>query len=264
MFKIIRFFYTVWGVFWFWGIFLLLYPAFMVAMFSKRHRHWAQPLNRIWAIVVYFCVFLPVKREWRFKREKGKPYIYCPNHTSYLDIPLIGLAGKGYILFMGKESLSKIPFFGWMFKRIHIPVNRGSLRGRYKAYEKCKEVLDQNFSLLMFPEGTINEKPPRPMRFKEGAFRLAIEKQVPIVPVTIPYHWIVLHGTSSLLKWHRVKIIFHEPIETTGLTMNDVPKVMQQVYEVIDQEMQAHFPQLYASSGKPELAEKPAGGGETP
>jgi 1-acyl-sn-glycerol-3-phosphate acyltransferase len=76
-------------------------------------------------------------------------------------------------------------------------------------------------------------------RFKDGAFRLAIEKQVPIVPVTIPYNWIILPDDGKLLlHWHRNMVIFHDPIETSSLQMEDMEQLKKQVYEIIDSELQ--------------------------
>ncbi len=74
--------------------------------------------------------------------------------------------------------------------------------------------------------------------FKEGAFRLAIEKQVPIVPVSIPYNWIIMPDDGRLLlQRHENMVIFHDPIETTGLTTADIDTLSQQVFMVIDTEL---------------------------
>jgi len=115
------------------------------------------------------------------------------------------------------------------------------LKSKYNALGKCAEELDQGNNLVIFPEGGITSKnPPEMARFKDGAFRLAIEKQIPIVPVTIPYNWIILPDDGKLLLHrHKNMIIFHEPIETKGLTSEDLAQLKSRVYEVIDKELKA-------------------------
>jgi 1-acyl-sn-glycerol-3-phosphate acyltransferase len=127
-----------------------------------------------------------------------------------------------------------------MYRNIHITLDRENLKSRYSAMEKGGEELDKGQNLVIFPEGGIMSKhPPSMARFKDGAFRLAIEKQVPIVPVTIPYNWIILPDDGKLLlHWHRNMVIFHDPIETSSLQMEDMEQLKKQVYEIIDSELQ--------------------------
>lgn len=241
--KFLRIIYTIWGIFWFWAIFILLYPGFLLAIRIKRFKKYSCELNKIWAHVVYWACFMPVQVVWEFKPKKNQSYVYCPNHNSYLDIPLIAHSSPHFIAFMGKEELGKVPLFGYMFKNIHIPVNRKKLKSRYRAFEETKKRLAAGESVLLFPEGGINPNPPIPKKFKDGAFRVAIEEQKPIVPVTIPYHWIILHDTKNWMKWHRTKIIFHKPIETKKLTIEDLPTLREQVYQIIYKELKTYFPE---------------------
>ena len=77
--------------------------------------------------------------------------------------------------------------------------------------------------------------------FKDGAFRTAIEKQIPVVPVTIPFNWIILPDSKPLLLHRRLmKIVFHEPIETTGYTLNNVNELKDLVFNTILKELKAH------------------------
>ena len=74
-------------------------------------------------------------------------------------------------------------------------------------------------------------------KFKDGAFRIAIEKQIAIVPVTIPYNWIILPPDQFLLRWHPLRVIVHEPLDTKGLTMNDIDSLKQRLFTIIDEEL---------------------------
>jgi 1-acyl-sn-glycerol-3-phosphate acyltransferase len=68
-----------------------------------------------------------------------------------------------------------------------------------------------------------------------------VEKQIAIVPVTIPYNWIILPPDQFLLRWHRLKVVFHEPIDTKGKTLDDVEQLKEQLFAVIDGELKRHL-----------------------
>jgi 1-acyl-sn-glycerol-3-phosphate acyltransferase len=131
-----------------------------------------------------------------------------------------------------------------MYRHIHILVNRGSLRNRYETFQKCKKAIEKDKNLVIFPEGGIwTTDFPQLSPFKDGPFRIAIEAQVPIVPVTIPYNWKIMPLLDfKRLSWHRSHIIFHTPIETKGLTSADVDKLKAQTFVVIEAELKAYFP----------------------
>ena len=80
-------------------------------------------------------------------------------------------------------------------------------------------------------------QPPEMVRFKDGAFRLAIEKQIPVVPVTIPNNWIILPPDEFLVRLGKVKVIFHEPIETKGMTLADTDPLKHRVFNIIKDEL---------------------------
>jgi 1-acyl-sn-glycerol-3-phosphate acyltransferase len=99
--------------------------------------------------------------------------------------------------------------------------------------------IDEGKSLMIFPEGGIVTKhPPNMVKFKDGAFRVAIEKQIPVVPVTIPFNWIILPDHPELLLNRKLmKIVFHEPIDTTEYTMDRIEELKEKVFNVIHHEL---------------------------
>ena len=183
-----------------------------------------------------------MKQIYQTSLDTGSQYVFCANHTSFLDIPLIGLC-KNQFVFVGKGSLAKVPLFGYMFKKIHISVDRSSLKSRYKILQRAGEAIDQGLSLTMFPEGGTEKEPPKLEPFKDGAFRVAIDKQIPIVPVTIPYNWIILPKHRGLMVYRRTSIaIYHKPIVTEGLTLDDLGPLKEQVTEIIRSELLKYHP----------------------
>lgn len=234
---ILRRLYSIWGVFAFSLPFLLFLPFFH--LFAKK-QHWhiyASVLNRWWANIFWFLVLMPYRIEYKSKKTDKSPAVYCGNHTSFLDILTMGTIVKGDYLFIGKEELATIPLFGNMFKKLHITVNRNNKISAYRTLLKSKEAIDNHQSIVMFPEGgIIAENPPELAPFKEGAFRLAIEKQVPIIPVTIFYNWYVLPDDEKyLLSWHSGRAIVHEPIITLGMTNADIETLKERTYQIIRQ-----------------------------
>lgn len=185
---------------------------------------------------------MPTKVERRFKRDKNQAYIYCPNHASYLDIPSLAFALSGHYKFVGKASLAKVPLFGYMFKSLYIPVERESKVSKYKTIVQCSDAVDNHIGIALFPEGTIPKHDnPNLIPFKDGAFRVAIEKQVPIVPVTIPYNWKILPDNGKLIiHRHLMKVIIHEPIETKGMTLENVEELKNKTYQIIYDELKKH------------------------
>ncbi|GAA0188275.1 lysophospholipid acyltransferase family protein [Fulvivirga kasyanovii] len=239
--KIIRGFHATYAVIVFAITFIFFFPLLMIPVLLPRQFHLVGVFNRWWARVFLTFIFIPYENEYRTKLDKNKNYIFCPNHFSYLDIPAMGLNEINSI-FVGKSDMEKVPLFGYMYKKLHITVNRDSLKSRYGTFLRSCLAIDEGKNLMIFPEGGIlTTSPPEMTRFKDGAFRTAIEKQIAIIPVTIPYNWIILPDSSFLPRRHKMKIIYHEPIETQGLTLADMPALKQKTYEVINSELKKHL-----------------------
>jgi len=218
-------------------LFVIFFLFLLIPIISPKRHRLVGVFNRIWAKIYFALIFMPVKLEYRKPLDKKKVYIFCPNHFSYLDIPTMGL-NKFNAIFVGKSDLEKIPLFGFMYRKLHITVDRESLKSRYNTLVKTLKAIEDGKNLTIFPEGGIVSKhPPKMGRFKDGAFRAAIEKQIAIIPVTIPHNWIILPDSVWVPRIKQVKIIFHEPIETVGLTPADMPALKDKTRAVIEKEL---------------------------
>lgn len=235
--RLLRWIHTVYGLIVFGAVFLLLFPFLMIPVAFPRAFKLVGIINRWWAKLILIFSFLPFRIDVRGKLHKHRQYIFCPNHFSYLDIPTMGLNPIN-ALFVGKNDMEKIPLFGFMYRKLHITVNRSKLKSRFETMVKTMQALDEGKSLVIYPEGgIISTTPPEMATFKDGAFRAAIEKQIPIVPVTIPHNWIILPDGEFLVHWGVITVIFHEPIETTGLTLNDIGRIKELVRNTIASEL---------------------------
>jgi 1-acyl-sn-glycerol-3-phosphate acyltransferase len=154
----------------------------------------------------------------------------------------MGLVVTNYYAFIGKSSLQKIPLFGYMFRKLHIQVDRSSRLKSHQTYQLALKELRKGRSLVVFPEGGIYTKnPPEMTPFKDGPFRMAIERQVPLVPITFPYNWKVLPDDGSLLfSRHPVLAVVHPPISTTGLQLKDLEALKKETYQTIENELKRH------------------------
>lgn len=179
---------------------------------------------------------------YRYKLEKpivwDRPYIVCANHTSNLDISAVTGFMQGNFAFLGKVELVKNPILGIFFKTIDIPVDRESKMASFRAFKKADEYLAKGMSLVIFPEGKIgNEYPPILHEFKNGPFRLAIEHQIPIIPISIDKLWELMWDDGfkygSLPGCRTLHI--HAPIETSGMSVDDADLLKEQVFKAINQ-----------------------------
>ncbi len=223
------------------AIFISLFVIFLIPFLIIAHRNEWHPLalkiNHYWAILFFKCAFIPYQITYKAKPKKDQQYILCANHFSFFDIPAMGLMPVPF-KFYGKSSLSSIPVFGYMYRKIHIPVNRTSLKSIRYSFEKAKNALEHGYSLGIFPEGGIvSPNPPFMSPFKDGAFQLAVQKQLPILPVSfINNHKILPDDNRYLFCRSTCKIVIHEPIFPSGSTDDSVDLLKHNVYETIQNE----------------------------
>jgi 1-acyl-sn-glycerol-3-phosphate acyltransferase len=239
--KILRAVHTIYALFIFTVLFVLFFPLLLIPILFKKQFHLVGIINRWWARSLFILCGLPFRVSYRMKLDPKKQYIFCPNHFSYADIPTMGLNHLNTI-FVGKNDMENIPLFGFMYRQLHITVDRERLKSRYSTMLRTFDAINEGKSLVIFPEGGIvTEKDPVLHRFKDGAFRASIEKQIPIVPVTIPYNWIILPPNEFLLRWKPIHVIFHEPIDPRNYSLETIEQLKENVRNVIENELKSHL-----------------------
>jgi 1-acyl-sn-glycerol-3-phosphate acyltransferase len=217
--------------------FLSLFPLFYVYLFNEKWYPKAFKLKRLWARLTLRNVGVRYEIISECDLDCSQPYIFCPNHTSYLDIMMMYLAIPNYFHTIGKIELNRIPLFKSFYGKLNIPVDRKSLRNRHSAYQKAAKVIDKKISMIFFPEGTIPDHTPKLGRFKNGPFKLAIEKQVPVVPVTFINNWRILPSGRRRKRGGqpgKVMAFLHRPIVTKGLTLDQLEELKKKTHRVID------------------------------
>ena len=175
---------------------------------------------------------------WQFRtdgvriHDPRRPYVAVANHESVADIFLISHL-PWEMKWLSKEAVFKVPFMGWMMRMAgDIAVRRGDVRSRAQAMEECRDRLSKGVSVMIMPEGTRSETGEL-QPFRDGAFRLAVETGCPILPIAVA-------GTRNCIpkgSWlvNRAKAIARvlPPVETAGLTLDDVPALREKVRTMI-------------------------------
>lgn len=230
--------YTFWCFFIVTATFLLLYPAMYVCSLRKSWHVGVHYLDRTWAWLFFRLSFLPISVRYESELQTDQTHIYCPNHSSFLDIPSVTYAIQNPFKYVGKSSMANVPLFGGIFTRVHIGVDRGKLRSRYNALQESANALKEGGSLVIYPEGGFSPNPPQLIRFKDGAFRLAIETQVPIVPVSLLTIYKVFPDKTPLTIYRQeIKIIVHEPIETKGMQISQIEELRKKTEKIIQESL---------------------------
>lgn len=205
----------------------------LVTMPFDRGRYAAGWLFRRQSVVIQFLNPL-----WRFRthgehpKDMRRPYVVVSNHESFVDMLLISHL-PWEMKWLSKSEFFKIPFIGWQMALAgDVKLVRGDAKSVVAAMKDCEVWLDRKVSVMIFPEGTRTVSGELG-EFKDGAFRLAVDKQLPVLPL-------VVHGSRTALRKHdwrfgvsNADVFVLDPIETAGMTRADVPELRDRVRELI-------------------------------
>jgi 1-acyl-sn-glycerol-3-phosphate acyltransferase len=165
-------------------------------------------------------IFYSIKRQ--FIPDDSHSYIICSNHTSYLDIVFMHVSVPLNIVFVGKKELTRMPFVRVFFREMHIAIDRGSTTDAHRGMSRASDEFDAGRSPVIFPEN--------------GAFKLAIEKQADIIPVTFVNNYRLLDTNHFLYGIGRPgisRVVVHPPVSTKGMQATQVEELKQKVYDII-------------------------------
>ena len=229
--------------FWFYLLVLLpiivLFPLILFTILSEKTYPLFFKIARLWARFILIGMGFRYSIKGTENFEAGKSYMFVANHTSMTDIMLMLLTVKNHpFVFVGKKELVKIPIFGFIYKRVCILVDRENSKSRFAVFERAQNRIQQGLSICIFPEGGVPDESVLLDEFKDGAFRIAIEHHLTLIPITFydnkeRFSYTFFSGSPGKM---RAKI--HSPIETFGKTMDDKLHLKQEVREIILTELQ--------------------------
>lgn len=224
-------FYTAWVIATFLASLLLAFPFFLLISLGNNHRsrRTIAYIVKVWSRGWLVVIGMPMRRVG--PRPPHGKYVVVANHISYLDTINIYAAIPGYFRTLAKKEMAAIPVFGFVYKQLVILVDRGSPHSRTRSMRLMWRILRQESSIAIFPEGVFNESGATLSRFYDGAFRLAISAQVPVLPILFP---------DTVRRWHyshwwalspgRNRAVYLPPIPTAGLQDTDLDALKQTVF----------------------------------
>ena len=239
---------TLWKVwFFFINILLVLFSIISIPfLFSNKYYPIVYKIHRIWGKFSLLLSGISYEVEKKEEIDKDQTYIVIANHRSIIDIMLIYALVKKPLCFIGKSQLSKLPLFGYIYKKSNILVDRQDRSSRIRAFKEAQIRLDHNQNVCLFPEGGIPKKSKGLLgKFHDGAFALAIEKQLPILAFSIV-------DTNAILPYNFFKggpgkiYVRQLPfISTKGLDpKKDKSALKEKVYHMMYDELKASKKEL--------------------
>jgi 1-acyl-sn-glycerol-3-phosphate acyltransferase len=233
--RILTFFYSIWVTFWFIFLFLLLFPFFWVFLQKPQWKPKAHFLNRFWGKMFFLIAGITIEVQYDFEPDTNKTYVFCANHFSYMDIAAMGIIIENYFAFVGKASLKGVPLFGYMFAKLHIQVDRNDKNSRVTSMTRSIKALQSGRSVMIFPEGGIWSKnmPKMSLPLKDGGFAMAIQQQIPIVPISLLNNYKIMPDGKFTIYPQTLRAIVHQPIETTGMKNDGIKDLKMRFSNVV-------------------------------
>jgi len=236
-----QYFYRIWFYVLVTVPILLFLPFLLLATLSQRsYPQFFWMARNLWAWPILCGMGCFPKIQGVQVRERGGGHILVANHGSMLDIMLMLVANADPFVFVGKKELAKIPIFGFFYKKVCILVDRDDIRSRTGVYRRVQRRLGLGLDVCIFPEGGVPDDHSLILdRFKDGAFKMAIANEIPVVPLVFldnkkRFPFGLDHGGPGPL---RVKFL---PIfKTKGLGVRDTSILREAVRDAILRELLA-------------------------
>lgn len=209
--------------------------TFVIVLVKVRPRtRWVTPIMRLWARVFLFVTATRTKVEGLEHIDPDASYVFTGNHTSNIDIPLMIAYLPVSVRFLAKKELFSVPILSGAMRGVHM-VRTDRVAGTSAHREinrQVDRVVEEGLSLVIYPEGT-RSRDARLKPFKKGAFRIAIDNGLPVVPVTTfgaervwrPGWWLIFGG--------KVRMVIHEPIPTDAMGPDDIDVLRDQVRNIV-------------------------------
>jgi len=225
--------YTGWVFAVFFALSVLFLPFMTVCfMFGTRLSFLGYHIYWLWSWLLSKLLFVRYVYEG-LENIKEKSYIYVSNHTSFLDPPGLRMAIKGEFRAVAKKELTKIPVFGFIVKGSTIVVDRSNAESRANSIKQMIAMLDKGISILIFAEGTQNRTKEPLQPFKDGAFRIAVETQKKIIPMTVIGAAKLMPPRGFPFRPGVIKVKVGKEIDVAGLTSKEVSSLKEKTYQAM-------------------------------
>lgn len=191
---------------------------------------------RFWADAFFFLIGVKHTNIYEEIHDINKQYIFISNHISYFDIPMMMKTIRHqHVRILGKAEMTKIPIFGFIYKKGAVLVNRENNKKRAESAKQLIYFLDKKISVFICPEGTFNMTHEPLKELYNGAFRIAIETQKPIKPILFLDTYDRLNYKSIFsMNPGRCRAVYLSETSTEGLRLEDITMLKQKIYNQME------------------------------
>ena len=243
--KLIDLLWTIWCLISGSILILLNLPILLsfIVIFRTKKNNALDYYIRITSACVLFFFFLRMTFIKTGEIDNKKNYVFISNHRSYLDVFIAIISIKQYKKFLGKEEVFKWPIIGLLARKLgHVSVKRESLEDRQKSYLNLLDILRKGSSIFLCPEGAVEMNDQLINEMRNGAFRMAIESNTPIVAITIVNAGELFPPDKIRIRPGKCINYISVPFETKNLSLNDVDTLREKVKKEILDNLIRHYP----------------------
>lgn len=217
------------------AVLTIILGSFIIVLVKIRpNTRWVTPIMRFWARAFLVVTGTHVTAQGLDKLDPTASYVFSGNHISSMEIPVMISLLPVSVRFLAKKELFGVPVLGPAMRAIHmVRTDRQAGGMAHRAInEQVALVVRAGLSLVIYPEGT-RSKDAEMMPFKKGAFRIAIDNGLPVVPVTITGSERVWRPGGKLIYGGNVRLAIHDPIPTTGMGSGDIEVLRDRVRGIV-------------------------------
>ena len=193
---------------------IVLGTASLFSTIVDRRGNFGHKCARAWSWLILKTTGVHVDVEGLEHLDPSRSYVFAANHQSIYDIPILFASLPFQLRILAKDSLGRIPFMGWHLHRTgHVLVDRS--KSGAGVVKKMARLVQAGHSLIVFPEGT-RSTDGSVARFKAGSFVIALQSELPVVPISVIGSRHVMFRGELMVHPGRVRVIVHPPVETSG------------------------------------------------
>ena len=225
--------WALWAVIVFVPTMLVAFVFYLPCFLLKEPllARWHRQVSRVWMTVFLNLIGCPLRVKGQEHLRKDENYVIVCNHNSLMDVPVTTPFMPRANKTIAKKSFASIPIFGWIYSFGSVLVDRKDNDDRRKSFDKMRKVLSSGLDMLIYPEGTRNRTGKPLKSFYDGAFRLALAAEKPIIPALVFNTNKVLPAHKPFyVAPHRLEMHFLAPVEVKGKTVSDLK---QEVFDLM-------------------------------
>lgn len=195
------------------------------------------------AHIALFFMRIKVEVHHQERIDKNEQYLFVANHRSYLDALISAVANDNYKKYIGKAEILKYPVVGYLLKKLYVPVQRDKKDSRKWSMGKMNEYLESGASIVIFPEGTCNTTTELLKEFKDGAFVLSKQLNIPIAVYTIVGAAELMPRKLLSIRPGKIHVYWNKVLYPTNYV--DTEKMKTESKQLIIKSLQANYPNAY-------------------